>query len=447
MKIEFISGGAGTRLILIFAGWSTDPGFYRKCVVEGWDTAVVYDYRTLQIPAIPSHYSTIYLFAYSIGVWAASLSKIETAANIAICGTPYPCSDAYGIPSAIFRGTATQLSSKSLAKFHMRMAGGKSAWLEMRSILPADPDIDGLRDELLFIEASGSTEAESRKWNRAYVADNDAIIPAAAQMRYWKDYDGNAEIVVVNSSHCADIASIIRECLPDYSAIGSGFRKASASYGENAVVQAEICDRIAHRLRSLKGQFPMPHASLLEIGPGQGMLSRRWSEIFHPSKAEYVDLCKVPQFGFADCEKYTVADAEEYVKEIGSKFDVILSASTIHWFADPIGFVRNLPTLLNPGGIAIVSTFLKGNLGELDALRPSPVIYRSEEDYLDAGVDDAEVWARTLSFPSARDMLLHLKQTGVSPSRGGKQHEPLKLSQLPRSLTYRPMIMLIHAPS
>lgn len=183
MKIEYIRRGAATRLILIFAGWSTDARYYRECVADGWDTAVVYDYTDMTMPDLPPQYSTIYLFAYSLGVWAADLTATDAAVRIAVFGTADPVSDRYGIPEAIFRGTADGLDHKSLAKFHLRMAGDKASYLRLLDTLPAQPDIEHLKRELLTIaRRADAYDARGVRWNRAYISKADRIFPFGTRL-------------------------------------------------------------------------------------------------------------------------------------------------------------------------------------------------------------------------------------------------------------------------
>ena len=47
MKSEFLHKENTGRLIIIFAGWSTAPDFYRHISLPGWDLLVVHDYSDL----------------------------------------------------------------------------------------------------------------------------------------------------------------------------------------------------------------------------------------------------------------------------------------------------------------------------------------------------------------------------------------------------------------
>ncbi len=447
MKIEFIRRGAATRLILIFAGWSTDVRFYQDCIIDGWDTAVVYDYRDMSIPKVPEQYSTIYVFAYSLGVWAASYSEIKATVKIAIFGTSIPVSDEYGIPRSIFMGTSAGLTEKSLSKFHLRMAGNRETFEILKAKLPLNPDIDALREELNAI--AGNAEDFSVKnfhWNRAYIADSDKIIPPNNQLSFWENIDG-IEIVRLQSSHTADIGSIIRQCIPNPSSIGEGFANALPTYRQYAIVQSEICTRIGEMINESLTYDNKHVCDLLEIGPGKGLLTEEWSKYITPLKATYIDLYKMPLFDKAPDERYLVTDAEKWVETSDEKFDIILSSSAIQWFADPIHCLCNIKKHLNPGGIAIISTFVKGNLKELDTLRPSPIIYRNTEEYIGICEDiEAEQWTRTLEFDSPRELLIHLKRTGVKPTDKDNRlmnKQSVKRTSLPDRLTYTPLILKI----
>ena len=453
MKIEFIKRGAATRLILIFAGWSTDARYYNDCVADGWDTAVISDYRDMSMPSLPDQYSTVYIFAYSLGVAAASRCTIPAAARIAICGSPCPASDSYGIPVSVYLGTIDGLSDRSLMKFHLRMAGNKTKFESIKTRLPGNPDIALLKDELLAIRnhtANIDAGYDCVEFDRAYICEYDRIFPMKNLLSFW-NHRRDTETVFLHAPHAVDIASIIKDCLPDTVAIGEGFSRAGKSYNDNAVVQSEICDRICEKLGSSLSELTSVKLSLLEIGPGNGLLTEKWRKMVTPEKVTFIDLTEMPVFGAAKEENYIKADAEEWLEETDEKFDIILSASTIQWFADPLRFISTVRKHLNSGGFAILSTFVKGNLSELDAFRPSTIIYKTEADYLKSCEMEIESWERVLYFNSAKEMLMHLRLTGVSPHRGARNVRNLnsgrpaavKLTGLPAKLTYRPLLIII----
>lgn len=447
MKIEFIHRGAATRLILIFAGWSTDTRFYCKCVFNGWDTAIIYDYQDMTMPEIPNQYQTIYLFAYSLGVWAASFAGINADVRVAVFGTAEPVSDTYGIPDAIFSGTINGLNQMNLTKFHRRMAGDGDTFMLMSEMLPPTPDITVLKKELLAICNHAKKHSTTYyNWNRAYIANNDRIIPTINQLRYWERFEAT-ETNCIESPHYADMASIIRECLPNHDHIGNGFEKALPTYSKNAIVQSEVCERIGNIIRDTFGVKVTNVNSILEIGPGAGILTKVWSKYLSTAKATFIDLYPMPIFGKSANERYLVEDAEEWLYNTDEKFDLIVSASTVQWFANPIRFLKKIRNNLNPGGVAIISTYVRGNLRELNQFRVSPIIYHDEKEYTSVENTETERWTRVVEFDSSRQLLMHLKNTGVKPSRNRKRLSdvrPLKLTNLPKRLTYEPMIIKIN---
>ena len=451
MKIEFIKRGAETRLILIFAGWSTDARYYSDCVAEGWDTAVVSDYRDMKMPSIPEQYHTVYIFAYSLGVAVASLCGLPAAVRVAICGSPVPVSDQYGIPENVYAGTLEGLDEKSLMKFHLRMAGDKSTFESIMPRLPENPDLELLKEELISIRRSSKDHLDNNdglNFERVYIAENDRIFSFANLQAYWEEA-GSVEVVTLKASHAVDIASIIKDCLPDIAAIGEGFARAGNSYNDNAVIQKEICRKMCDSLINCLSCLKSGNISLLEIGVGNGLLTEEWRKYVIPEKATYVDLTEMPEFGIAQKELYIKTDAERWFEETDEKYDIILSASTIQWFSNPIRFVSSVRSHLNPGGFAILSTFVKGNLNQLDGLRPCPILYKSEDDYRNADKMETESWKRTLEFESVREMIMHLRLTGVSPRKVPDRTERkspanrLRLSGLSKELTFCPLIRVI----
>lgn len=444
MTIEFLTDGTQKRLILIFAGWSTEVGYYRDCVIKGWDTAVISDYGDLTPPYIPSHYKTVFIFAYSLGVFAASICDVMATARIAISGTCIPISDEFGIPENVYYGTADNLNQRNLTKFHRRMAGDRETFDRISPHLPSNPDIESLRDELKAIANKATDFNGNAKWNRAYISSRDAIFPPESQHHFWESHS-NAEIIDIDSPHAVNIAKIIRSVIPDTQSVGKSFFKSIDSYRDHAEVQRDISRRIADILRhNLTPAAPLQ--KILEIGAGCGLLTEAWSAIINPESATFVDLYEPPHFCVVQKENYVCADAEVWIDETEEKYDVIVSASTMQWFADPIGFSHKIKGHLRPGGIAVLSTFVKGNLSELDPLRPSPILYRTEEEYrrdLPQGAS-VETWSKTLSFASRKELLMHLRLTGVSMASDTRTN-PLPLTSYPLSLTYRPLVITIIA--
>lgn len=100
MKQVFVGdNGNNRRLILIFAGWGMDAGVFSDISVSGYDIMVVWDYRdkAFDLSAI-SRYSEVYVFAWSFGVFIASLvmnelDGVPVMLRVAINGSMTPVND------------------------------------------------------------------------------------------------------------------------------------------------------------------------------------------------------------------------------------------------------------------------------------------------------------------------------------------------------------------
>ncbi|MDE7116742.1 MAG: methyltransferase domain-containing protein, partial [Muribaculaceae bacterium] len=158
---------------------------------------------------------------------------------------------------------------------------------------------------------------------------------------------------------------------------------------------------------------------------------------------DFVDIAPVQPMHLAQTERYFCEDAEKWVRLAEEKYDCILSSSTIQWFANIPEFINSCSRLLRPGGVILVSSFTQGNLGELDSLRPSPIHYHSPEEYrkwFERNFDDTAVLTEeiTLRFSSPRELMMHLKHTGVGGSAPSPGISPSVLRAIDR-ITYRPV--------
>lgn len=447
MKIEWLNKSGSVRLILIFAGWSTDGLFYSHIRLEGWDVAVVSGYSDLSFPSgILDGYNTIAVFAWSMGVYAASrvLKPGQVAIAVAVNGTEFPVHDNFGIPCEIFEGTAMSLSDRNLTKFRKRVAG--RTYESIKDLFDSSrADIDRLKNELNFIVSQKPTYTQgSFRWHRIYASDEDRIFPYESQIGAWLENPFHPEIVTLHSPHYVDLFPIIKGILPSGKKIGERFRKAIPTYDAQASAQKTI----AKRLTELSPESGLDN--IVEIGPGTGLFTRMISRKCKPKKMIFVDLYELDPFKVAPCEEYHIGDAEAWIENAAAdqpaSLDAIVSASAIQWFADPHRFIKNAARLLKPGGILLCSTFLPGNLSELKDISPYGLLYRKREEieemlkesFTDVNLSDESL---PLSFSSSRETLLHLSHTGVggSSSSGIPLHELLKI--LPPRLTYRPLFI------
>ncbi len=460
MKTRIIFSQPGNkRLLLIFAGWSTTPAFYRDLHSAGWDIAVVWDYTDLDFnPSVIEDYSTIFIIAWSMGVAAAahtaatSLPASRVSAAFAVNGTLHPSSDKFGIPENIYEATRATLNARNLLKFTKRMGYAPPAPGTLPPVAPEDfyiPDFDSLAFEL---ENMRSKALKGRlPWKRAYVSENDRIFPAGSMRAYWETDPAQPQIINLDAPHYVHLQRIIDEITPDLSKIGRRFERAVNTYDSNASAQRIIVDKL---VGMLPPEADKTVVKMLEIGTGSGMLTRRLVDrLDNLREATYLDLYHLPRLELVEKETYLEADAESWI--LGSpadSFDLIASANTMQWFADPESFFRNASRVLREGGYLLCSTFIKGNLKELDSKRPAPLIYRDEEElremlqrhFRHVTIQSEPV---TVTFQSQRELMMHLKLTGVgggSPSGLPYSKDATQSPHISTSLTYRPLYILAH---
>lgn len=193
------------KLILFFTGWGMDEQVFEDYSPRDKDLIVAYDYRNLQLnTTLLEDYQEIQVFAWSMGVWAASIvlpelqkSNYPISSCTAINGTPFPIDDERGIPTQLFRGTLDTLSEKTLEKFRLRMCGSRHLF---HSFLDRAPqrDIEDLRSELIAIEKiANTTAAAACQWSQVYIGKEDRIFSMENQKRAWS----GTEYSIFDASH------------------------------------------------------------------------------------------------------------------------------------------------------------------------------------------------------------------------------------------------------
>lgn len=454
MKYTFLRKTEGTsRLIIIMTGWSTGPVLLEQLSVEGWDILVCHSYSDFNFPTeLLDSYKTIYLFAWSLGVAAAemALAECRITAAYAFNGTPEPVNDELGIPTDIFIGTAVGLSERGLAKFQRRMCVSGSEYMNSIPLLKTDDSIPELRNQLLLYAKTKFPEPRL-PWRRVYMGAKDAIFPISNMRKYWEGYaeKHGIELITLDLGHFIDLARVVRSHIADMTKVARSFSASHDKYAQNAVAQKQIAQRLAEMIPAYERPV---HA--FEIGPGAGVFTKLIREKLDLRHLHLVDIYDISTSGYRSDETFIKDDAEQWIETASESWDIILSASSIQWFADLKRFFRNVRDHLKPGGHLVCSTFLTGNLAQLDSLRPSPLLYLSRDEIekmLSEIFDGYEVFNEdiTLSFDTPRKALLHLRDTGVAGvGASGKTVARIIKALTPEEgkkveLTYRPVY--IHA--
>lgn len=193
-------------LILFFNGWAMTPESVEHLVIPpGFDLLVVWDYRVLDLPKQELQgYEQIYLFAWSMGVWAAD--RLASLLNIypiqlatAVCGTGYLVHDRYGIPIAVFKSMIDGISDSNRERFNRRMCGGRM-YPHLLAAL-AQRATNEIRNELLSVYEIEyayaymmELERSCLSWSCALVGGKDRVIPSTNQSEYWNKRGVNQKV-------------------------------------------------------------------------------------------------------------------------------------------------------------------------------------------------------------------------------------------------------------
>lgn len=217
MKIQEIQKGSGKTLVLVFDGWGVSPEVFATLRFPAdADVWVLYDYRSLDMPESYSSFEEIHIVAWSLGVWVATFLRnrfSHVVSTTAICGTPFPIHDVWGIPVDIFVGTLRNMTSDGIRRFDRRMCGDRVT-LEKYMMLPS-VSVTEKAEELQFLygeimSEEFSVETVSGFWQRAIISDADRIFPSANQLAYWQ---GRAEVLETDAPHLPFYGSLFQTTL------------------------------------------------------------------------------------------------------------------------------------------------------------------------------------------------------------------------------------------
>jgi malonyl-CoA O-methyltransferase len=196
--------------------------------------------------------------------------------------------------------------------------------------------------------------------------------------------------------------------------IRSRFEKSIKTYDENAKVQNQMAEKLVSLIdKDL-------YEDVLEIGCGTGILTKKIINKIQYRNYTANDI--VPS-----CEKYIMeidksiafvgTDIEECLAETNNKYDLIISNASIQWVKDFEQFLKTLISRLKPNGILLFSTFGQENFREIRLISEKTLKYYSKkelENILKPNLFTIEEEIRILSFKTPKDVLKHIKYTGVN---------------------------------
>lgn len=194
------------------------------------------------------------------------------------------------------------------------------------------------------------------------------------------------------------------------------FEKANR-YDEFAYAQKFAAKSLIKNLKI----YGLSYKNIYEIGCGTGILTKLILNEFKFEKLTLNDIYKTDLMssGFS----YQIGDIREL--EIPLNLDLIISASVFQWFDkdDELKkLINKIYDSIKRGGKFAFCMFVSGTLSELSSFTNQSLNYKSEQDIL-ALLEKFDVLhiktnKKSLKFNSLKELLNHLKQTGVNNLNG-----------------------------
>ncbi len=426
MKSKYINREiTNSRLILIYAGWGMDSRPFRDLHFDGYDIMVIWDYCDLTFNWAPLlRYDEICLIAWSVGVFAASLSihEIEPriTKHIAVCGTLDPINDRRGIPTATFHGALNALNPQSLGNFYRRMCDSAERYENFRKQRPKRT-VTEIIDESNAIETLTIFHTpQVENWDLAIVGRNDRIFPAANQLASWRQ---SAPTVIIDSGHIPDFNSLITKHIIDKKRVECRFGTPCSNSDSVAIVREKIASTLMQLYAKASGfrEDEMLHGDILEIGCGKGFFTKQYT---HRIASGYThrlwDIAAVDTESYAPMARFKQCDAELAIRKYPSRsLAYIFSESTIQWFNSPASFLRECERVLIPGGYLVVSSYVRNNLNEISQIIGHGLDLPSASGWqamIPEGFIIYVCQASTLilDFDSPRQVLEHIRNSGAN---------------------------------
>ncbi len=239
------------------------------------------------------------------------------------------------------------------------------------------------------------------------------------------------------------------------------FSRATGTYDKAAMAQRNIAAKLAIMLDEyiqISGFVPSVG---LEVGCGTGLLTRHLQRLCGTAHWTLNDIQSagvVRALGYCPLDtEFICQDAETLDWE--RRFQLIASASTFQWFAAPERMVKRLAAWQQREDVLLFSTFLPDNLPEVRQLTGQGLYYPTAEqwqEWLSPYYQIRNIISEVLPlyFNTPREVLLHLKHTGVTATNSGiwtpgrlrafchDYQSGFSKSQGKVSLTYKPLYVL-----
>ena len=211
--------------------------------------------------------------------------------------------------------------------------------------------------------------------------------------------------------------------------VAQRFEKAAQSYTQHAVVQKQICQNLIGLIQEHLSEKSLDR--VFEIGCGSGNLSHLLMQNFQIKQLFLNDLYPEVQQYFSESKKlqWLIGDIEQL--DLPQSLDLIASSSALQWICDLDAIFKKCSDALTQHGYLCFSTFGQQNLKEIKALTGQGLDYLSIESIQQKLQQNFEILhlsenIETLTFQNPKEVLQHLKATGVTAT--ASQHRWSKQS-------------------
>lgn len=207
----------------------------------------------------------------------------------------------------------------------------------------------------------------------------------------------------------------------DKDRIARCFLRSIHSYDTAAQVQNKLVGRLMQSLQSLPDST---FTSILEIGCCTGTLTEKLCSERPVQKLYCNDL--VPEFEEVLQTRLSGNSSVQFHPWFGdietlalpSELSLVISGATFQWLSDPHSFLKRLGRELAPGACLAFSLFGPGTLKEFSRLTEVELEYVSDEALTEILNADFEIlhyekFQDRLFFPTVREILVHIRDTGV----------------------------------
>lgn len=211
----------------------------------------------------------------------------------------------------------------------------------------------------------------------------------------------------------------------DKNLVKERFSKAIDTYTHEAIVQQYIAEQMCNILKKF---IPSEKkGAVLEIGCGTGLFTRLFLKENTIDKLTINDICDISKLGLEDLlgEKVSFLSGDAERLNLPDNQDMIVSCSAIQWFDNPVVFLKNCKEKLTDSGILAISSFAPENFKEIKEISSCTLQYisidkikKSLRNYYDIIYSSEE--NIYLYFDSPKEVLKHLKKTGVNGIRKEK---------------------------